>query len=412
METTDFNTNSETNSQPVDGSSPNKFAHFVIAVLILAIGLGGAVFLIKSKKKPPKAERPYLAPLVTTQVAKTEDIQINVSGFGTVEPKTEVQIIPQVSGQVVKCHDDLVNGGFFKADQQLMTIDQRDYIAAVNNAEATVATAKLALDQEQEEATIAIQEWQQLNPGKEPTSVLVFRGPQIEKAKAQLKSAQANLETAKLNLDRTVISMPFNGRVKDESVDTGQYVTPGQSLGSVYGTDVMEIVIPLEDKDLAWFVVPNDKNQTGSTVDVKANFAGEDWHWEGKVVRTEGSIDPVSRMVKVVVEVQKPFDALRDKPALVPGMFVEIEIKGKVLKDVVRLPRHIVHNYDQVWIAADNKLSIRKVNIARNDYEFSYIAKSIKDGETIVTSPMDAVTDGMAIRTDSQNTNPGKTQDQ
>ena len=396
-----INTNEECSTQPQVNKTPNKFVHFVIAILIIAIGFGCALMLIKSKKKPPKKERPFLAPLVNTQVARSEDISITISGFGTVEPKTEVQIIPQVSGQVVQCHANLVNGGRFKANQPLMTIDQRDYIAAVNNAEATVATAKLALDQEQEEATIAKQEWQQLNPGKKPTSSLVFRSPQIEKAKAGLKSAQAQLETAKLNLDRTVISMPFNGRVSQESVDTGQYVTPGQSLGSVYGTDTMEIVVPLEDKDLAWFVVPDNKNQTGSTADVKANFAGQDWHWQGKVVRTEGNIDPVSRMVKVVVEVQNPFDTSNDKPALVPGMFVEIEIQGNLLKNVIRLPRHVVHNYDQVWIAKDGVLETRKVNIIRNDYEYSYITKNINDGDIIVTSPMDAVTNGMLIRTEN-----------
>lgn len=402
MDTANTNSNTETqaqtNSETAVKKRPRWIKHAIIAGVILAVGLGATKILIKMKKEPEKKDRPFLAPLVSTQIAQKQNVKITVAGFGTVEPRTEARIVPQVSGVVVQCHENLVNGGIFKANQPLIKIDQRDYIAAVNTAEATVATAKLALDQEIEEAAIAKTEWKQLNPGKTPTNDLVFRGPQIEKAKAELKSAQAKLETAKLNLDRTVISMPFNGRVADESIDIGQYVTPGQSLGSVYGTDIVEIVVPLEDKDLAWFVVPNEKNKTGSKADVKANFAGNTWNWKGKVARTQGTIDPVSRMVNVVVEVEKPFETKGDKPALVPGMFVEIEIEGITLQDIIKLPRHVVHNMDQVWTTKDGILSIRKVKIARSDFDYSYISDGIDDGDVVVTSPIDAVTDQMAIR--------------
>jgi RND family efflux transporter MFP subunit len=335
-----------------------------------------------------------------------------VTDFGTVKPKTVVEVVPQVSGIVVECHSDFVNGGFFKAGQALITIDQRDYQAAVNNAEAVVARARLKLDQELEEASIAKAEWQDMNPGKDPASALVLREPQIAQAKAELKSTEASLDTAKLNLDRTVISMPFNGRIAKESVDLGQYITPGKPIATVYGTDAAEIVVPLQDKDLVWFDVPNshggEKNtvrKNGSQVDVTAEFAGQEWTWTGKVVRTQGSIDPVSRMLNVVVEVKDPFAKQGQRPALMPGMFVSIEIKGKTLKDVIKLPRHVVHNYDKVWLADESKLIIKTVTIVRNDRKYSYITEGITDGDIIVTSPIDVVTDGMSIRTETTTEN-------
>ena len=407
MDMTKPNENENTSAKTQRNASVKKkhrwVKHLIVAVLILGCGFAGMVALVKSRKQVEKQERPYLAPLVSTIKATSEDVRVTVSGFGTVEPRTEAKIVPQVSGEVVECHANLVNGGFFEANQALIKIDQRDYQAAVNTAEAAVATAKLALEQEMEEAAIAKKEWQQLNPGEKPTSDLVFRGPQIEKAKAELKSAEAKLETAKLNLERTVISMPFNGRVADESIDIGQYVTPGQSLGSVYGTDVVEIVVPLEDKDMAWIVVPTATQGACSMVDVKAEFAGKQWHWQGKAARTQGTIDPVSRMVKVVVEVEKPFAQDGDKPALVPGMFVEAAINGKAINGVIKLPRHVVHNSDEVWTVKDGVLRINKVTIVRNDYEYSYVSGGVGDGDIIVTSPMDAVTDGMAIRTEIAN---------
>ena len=391
----------------------SKYFQAIVVIVVLVVGLVVSKGLIMSKKKPQKTQPPILAPLVNAIRVKLESTQIAVSGLGTVKPKTEVKIVPQVAGLIVKCHRDFANGGFFKADEPLVTIDQRDYQFAVESAEATVARAQVQLEQEQAEAKAAKSEWEQLHPGEKPDSPLVLREPQIAQAQAELHAAQATLDKAKLNLKRTVLSVPFNGRVAEESVDIGQYITTGQPIATVYSTEVVEIVVPLPDRDLAWFDVPNRPNHIDShndkisspEVDVKADFAGAVWSWQGKVVRTQGRIDPLTREVYVVVEVQKPFETTGNQPPLTPGMFVKIEIKGKKLVNVIRLPRHAVHNGVQVWIAKDDKLNIREVTIDRTDNEYAYITAGITGGELIVTSPIDAVTEGMAIRTQITNAN-------
>ena len=374
-------------------------------IVVIAIGVGFAKLLVSLKKPPEKKEVKVAAPLLNAQVVHRDTMQMVVRGFGTAGPAIEVQIVPQVSGVVVESHNDFVNGGFFKAGEALIVIDQRDYKLAVENAEAAVAAAQVQVDQEAAEAEVAKKEWALLHPEKEPESALVFREPQIRQAKAQLRAAKAQLETAKLSLERTVISMPFDGRVVSESVDIGQYLTPGQPIATVYATDVIEIVVPLEDSELEWFDIP--MNHVGSSVDVggpevevKAMFAGVEHKWEGKIVRSEGRIDSSSRMVRVVAQVDRPFDTYNGNAPLVPGMFVEVWIKGKELKDVFRIRRYAVHNVDEVWVVNDNRLHIQKVKIARRDKEYAYITSGIEDGDVIVTSPLDTVTDGMQIRVD------------
>jgi RND family efflux transporter MFP subunit len=393
----------------------HKMKHFqvLVVIVVLAVGLVASKGLIMSRKKPKKTRPPVLAPLVNAISVKLESTQITVSGSGTVKPKTEVKIVPQVAGVVVKCHRNFVNGGFFKANEPLVTIDQRDYQFAVESAEATVARAQVKLEQEQAEAKVAQSEWEQLHPGTKPDSPLVLRVPQIAQAQAELHAEQASLDKAKLNLKRTVLSVPFNGRIDEESIDIGQYVTTGQSIATVYSTEVVEIVVPLENRDLAWFDVPDRPNHIDPNnyeanlpiVDVKADFAGAVWSWQGRVVRTHGRIDPRTREVKVVVEVQNPFETSGGQPPLTPGMYVNINIKGKKLASVIRLPRHTVHNGNQVWIAKDDTLNIREVTIDRTDSEYAYITSGIASGELIVTSPIDAVTEGMAIRTEITNSN-------
>ncbi len=383
-------------------------ALFQLLLVVLVLVLGVVIFkILSSMRKPPvRKEKPVVAPLVEAFTAHPEDLRMTVHGFGTAQPKVSVQVIPQVSGRVVASHANFLAGGFFKAGEPLVRIEPTDYELAVENAAALVAQAEYVLQQEEAEALVARTEWQQLHGDEKPTSPLVLRLPQIKNAKAQLQAARSQLARAKLDLERTVISMPFDGRVVTKNVDQGQYVTPGQSIATVYGTDVIEIIVPLEDKQLEWFDAPlgfangNPENdRAGPVALITAEFAGSTHTWKGTIVRTRGRIDAASRMVNVIVEIEKPFEQTNHGVPLTPGMFVNVEITGKLLTNVIRLPRYAVHNTDEVWLARDGKLHIQKVKVARWDKTSAYISSGIADGDIVITSPLDIVTDQMKIRT-------------
>lgn len=379
----------------------------LLVIAILAIGVGIFKLLASMKKPPEKKGHKILAPLVETMDVSAGDSLMVVRSFGTVTAKTEVQVVPQVSGQIIACHNDFVNGGFFKKGEPLITIDPRDYQLIVENAEAAVARAQVALDQETAEAAVALNEWQQLNTGDKPPSDLVLRKPQIRQANAELKAAGAQLEKARLDLERTKLSLPFDGRVSERNVDIGQYVMAGQPMASVYSTQAVEIVVPLEDRELAWFDIPlgyvngngGEISTAGSKVLITAKFAGAEHTWTGVVVRTEGKIDPTSRMVNVVVEIANPFKLTNGKPPLVPGMFVDVQITGKQLSNVIKVPRFALHNKTQLWLVNDSRLHIQQVTVTRQDDEFAYITDGLEPGQTIVISPLDMVTENMNIRT-------------
>ena len=377
----------------------------ILLSLVLVCGMLVTVKLAGMRKPPVKNERPEVAPLVEGITVHPEDLQMIVYGFGTAEPKVSVQVVPQVSGQVVNCHANFVEGGFFKAGEPLVKVDPRDYELAVENAEAIVAQADYILKQEQSEALVARTEWDALHPGEEPSSPLVLRIPQIKNAEAQLQSAEAKLSRAKLDLERTAVSMPFDGRVVTKNVDLGQYVTPGQPVATVYGTDVIEIIVPLEDDQLEWFEAPlghtngnGNGNSPGPEAIVTTEFAGENRSWKGHIVRTEGQIDPTSRMIRVVAEVLNPFEQKNHNVPLTPGMFVNVEIKGKQLNNIILVPRYAVRSDDTVWVAREGKLHIETVKVARYDKGFAYISSGILDGDVVITSTLDVVTDEMNIR--------------
>lgn len=400
-------------------------AQISLVIIILFVSVIAMKGLASLRKPPEKKERRVSYPLLNAVQVHPETFKMTIAGNGSVEPRSNVQVVPQVSGRIVECHADWVDGGFFKAGELLLVIEQTDYQLAVQSAEAAVAQAGVALEQEQAEADIARREWEKLHPGQPPQSDLVFRGPQIKSAQAQLKAAQAQLEKARLDLERTEITMPFDGRIVSTNVDVGQFITAGSPIATVYRTDLVEITVPLENEELAWFAVPLSMNDgrrpdacNSSAAKVSTDFAGKTYSWQGRAVRTEGQIDAKSRMVGVIVQVDNPFKTNSDRIPLIPGTFVDVDIMGKQVDNVVRVPRYAMHGKDDhVWIASQpdaervqnspdeqqeqftrKTLRIVTVKAIRLDKEYAYISEGLDDGDIVITSPLETVTDGMQVR--------------
>lgn len=382
------------------------FLQALLAIVIICVGITSAVIFIKLKKPPQRKEQVAQAPLVEVEQLHAGDIQMVVQGYGTVNPKVQVDIIPEVAGKVVYIHPELIVGGLIHADKTILQIDPRDYELAVRQADSAVADAKVLLDTERAEAEVARTEWRQLHPDTEPTSSLVLREPQIRKARALLDSAEAQLEIVKLRLERTSLSLPFDVLITTENVDLGQYVVTGQSLAKAYGTGSVEIEVPLKDSELAWFDVfknsifsnGNSNRAKGTPAEVRAAFAGTEHRWKGRVVRTAGQVNKTSRMIPVVVEVPEPFKVIDDRPPLLPGVFTEVLIQGNTLHNAVAVPRDAIREGNHVWLVEDNHLRILPLKIVRTDKNFAYVVLDVLDGSKVITSSLDAVVDGMKVR--------------
>lgn len=375
----------------------SKALKLIVPVVVLVAGIAAAAMLASSRKAPPRVDRPALGPLVEVMSTEVGDVPVIVNGHGEVVAKVAVDVVPQVAGQVVKTHSSLVAGGFFKAGEVLVVIDARDYELAVERAQAAVARAKVTLEREQAEADVAREEWNGLHPGEEPTA-LVIREPQIRQAEAEHAAAVADLSVAKLKLERTEISLPFDGVVVSENVDVGQFVGNGSRLATVYGTDVVEVRVPFDTRELAWFEVPSRRDRAGSKAEISTSFGGTRSTWEGRVTRMEAQVDQMSRMVHVVVEVPKPYDTSSERPALLPGSFVDVRISGRTLDQVISVPRYAIREGGNVWVFDNGILRIREVEVLRQDRLQTLISTGLEPGEQVIVSSLDAVTEGMTVR--------------
>jgi RND family efflux transporter MFP subunit len=378
-----------------------RIIHFIITVVLIGIGAIVFVALTATKPKLERTRPPAPKPMVLVTRVKTRPQVVIIKGEGTVRPLREIQLVPQVNGKVIFVSRALVDGGEFKKGDLLLRIDPLDYQLAVTLAQARVKDSESTLKVAEEEAAVSREEWDLLYKADSKNNkipALVAKEPQLAAAKAKLAADRADLQKAKLNLERTKLKAPFDGRVSEENVDIGQYVSTGQALATLFSTNQAEIVVPFEDEELYWFHVPGftPGDGQGSPVSVSTRIAGREAFWPGRVVRAEGKLDERTRMINVVIRVDKPYETM---PPLAAGLFVTVDIEGRTLENAAMIPRTALRGKNVVWVVDQNgQLKFRTVEVARLTPNAAILEAGLKEGEMVVVSSLKAVTDGMKVR--------------
>ena len=80
------------------------------------------------------------------------------------------------------------------------------------------------------------------------------------------------------------------------------------------------------------------------------------------------------------------------------GAFVDVNIPGRQLNNVVQIPALALRDRDTVWIAEGNELNIRSVRVAHVDRDNVYLAEGVVPGEKIIISPIKGAANGLKIK--------------
>ena len=367
-------------------------------ILVILIGSFFAFIISVSSPKPKKGiELPKPTPVFYEVVTK-KNITLKIFTNGEVKPLNEINLISQVSGQIVEAADEFVDGGIIKAGSPLVWIDDRDYKLAVISAESRVAQASKFLEREIAESELAKNDWEELGLGE--ASPLTLRIPQLKEAEAAEKAALADLEKAKLNLERTIVKLPFQGIIREKRTGVGQFVGAGSVLATAFSTEEVLIALPLTDTELSYLGLPlayeEEKPFTGPKVKFLSTVSNKTFEWEGRIVRTAGSIDPPTRLVYVYAEVINPY---QQSPPLAIGMFVDAVIEGKTIKDGFLVPNSAINNNSDIFIInASDSLEIRKIEVLGTENDYVIIKGEISEGERVVVSPLNNAKAGMALK--------------
>lgn len=401
----------------------SRFRSALIAVGILGGAIVVAVVMIRLRPEPPVREPPSTSPFVTTGVATAEEGAIPVHGAGTVRPRAEIDVAAQVGGTVTWVAPSFQGGGRVRADEVLFRIEDADYVNRVQQAQANVAAQQVALLQEEERARIAREEYERMQRrsgggASGAASALTLRQPQLEAARAALARDSAALADAELALSRTEVKAPFSGAVRSESVDVGQFVGPGQSVGRLYAADAVEVVVPLSDADAAliprlWNLVAGDGNRSVRAT-VAATYGDGRYTWSGYVDRAEAALDEQTRTIDVVVRVPNPFrggtpanedggaatGAGSSGPPLLVGQFVDVRIDGVAPERYFAVPRAALRTGNEVWaVRGGTTITIVSVRVLQRIDDVVYVTGGLEDGQRVVVSGIQIATEGMQVRT-------------
>lgn len=422
----------------------------IIAILLLVV-------LVQTRSGPQQVARDERVRPVRVITVPSTTVVPSAVGYGTVEPGTVWQAVAEVSGKVIERHPQFEKGDIIAAGAALLKIDPTDYDLTVAQAEASIRAteaqlAELEIREDNARIALAIEE-EALRLGEselarkrklvaqgtvtqsafeqEQRSVLIQRQSvqslkstlSLIPAEHDLRSAeltrfQAQLQDARLDLERTVITMPFDGRVAEVNVEREQFVRQGDVLGTVDSIDVAEIAVQIpvarmrtliqanESRTPASFSMASMREVLGLKARVYLRVEGLDVAWDAKFARLSDVIDPQTRTVGVIVAIERPYlQAIPGvRPPLVKGLFVEVELRGRARPDRVVVPRAALHGDSVFVVNEEGRLETRVVDIEFYLPNFAVVASGLAEGESLVVSDIVPAIEGMRLdpREDAQ----------
>ena len=368
--------------------------------MLLSLALLGGAAAISTvlflNRPPSPLQPPEYAPVkVEAALVEQETVRIPVQAQGTVSPLRQTAMISEVRGRVIEVSEHFLAGGFVTKDEVLLRIDPRDYQAALLRAQAAVESADSNLAQERGRAEVALQEWKRLpknSQRSQEATDLYLRKPQLEQAESQALAARADLDYARDDLERTIIRAPYDALILSKNTDIGQFVSPGTMLTELFSVETAEVRLPLPQSRLDYLELPGLRDDSpGASIDLYTDVGGEVQHWPARLHRTEGVYDERSRVLYVVARVEDPYGLQNPgRPPLRIGTFVNANIEGRAIDNLVVLPRSILRSGNQVWVIdADNKLRNRTVETLRAGNELVYVTSGLQAGELVSLNALD-----------------------
>jgi RND family efflux transporter MFP subunit len=427
---------SDNQTKQKPGLTHHLTLRIAICAGLLLFGVGGLMALAGLKKPPAEIETGERALKVKVLKVEPADVSVSITGYGEVRTLNSVKISAQVGGQVTAIHPRMEAGEVIAEGELLFQIDTRDYAAAVTQSQAEVdqwtsvadrLKKQFAIDTErlktlERSRDLARAEYDRINNLYRQHSVGTQSGVdraeqaynaaldqsdqmaqavalypiRIKEAQSSLAGARARFKQAEANLKRCQVHAPFNGRLTSAAVELGQYVAPGQALITIADDTVLEILVPLDSRDVrqwllfeqtghpsavAWFGQP-------VAVDCRIRWTEDKLGhvWDGRLHRVV-AFDQKTRTVTVAVRVDAAGAQNQNGGLpLVEGMFCMVEIPGRRLDKAIRVPRKAVSFKNTVYTVKDNRLKTVAVEVARVDNDNAYVIGGIARGDRVITT--------------------------
>ncbi len=430
----------------------------ILSILFLVIGTLGLTAMVY-QNKDLKAVVPEERSLpVSVASVQRSDYPVTLQGYGEVKVVNNVIISADVDGALIYVSPKLDPGEVFEKDELLFRLETSKLESSKKELEATVKRLRESMAQKREQHTIDLQRHaiakrnlelsligyqrtrslyaehqvstkseldkaeSDLNAAKEQLYQLaeaIQTYPHVLlQAECEVAEATAKLEVVLQDLAKCEIRSPITGRVKEASVEAGKYVEAGQTLATLADDSMLEMEVALDGRDVRQWLRFEEQSTPRksvwfhglSKVACKVRWVEDtQGYWSGRLHRAV-RYNPTTLTLTLAVRIDTANEAPKGNGSvpLAEGMFCRVEIPGKTLRDVVRLPKLAV-TYDQtVHVSYNNRLRTVPVQVLRTRGDFVFIGNGLNNGDHVIISRLVNPFENMKLQLISTNKGVGK----
>jgi len=368
----------------------NRRHRFTWFTLLLILCVAAALYWHRTgERRTPSPRTPPPVPVIVSQAEKG-DINVYVTGLGTVTPLNTITVTTRVDGQLMTVM--YKEGDKVEKGAPLVEIDPRPFQVQLEQAQGQLAKDQAAL----QNARIDLSRYEDLiTKNAVSQQVLQTQRATVAQGEATIKTDQAAIDSAKLNLTYCHITAPISGRIGLRLVDPGNFVSAGSSTPLLVITQMepISVIFTIPEQQLQ---AVRDARRAGRSLPVDAmdqdalKVIGS-----GALTTLDNQIDPTTGTLKLRATMSNRDDAL------FPNQFVNARMLLQKKKGVTLIPNAAVQRNGQktfvYLVKNDRSVEIRNVTLGTVDDQRSEVARGLEPHDVMVTQGVDRLQAGSQV---------------